>query len=261
MSLCKVNVPLAVVLLLSFLPYGGVALPRCRTIGALRGINYRALLDSNESYYSNEEYFCAATAPAQYHCGCSFSNTCLQKNDPWGRNIGVCGCCPWWLTAFFTFFAIFFLLSLAMGVYFWCCRGRWWCDGYPPPVQPLMCRRRPAIVAPAAAPLPPSLFRGYPAEAFVSDDPPTTGNNDNNGNNTRGTTPQRLVGGSGNSGNVLLRRREGWRRGREGLQEVQTPPPMTGPTSSPRLEMPPELQSGLSQRSVVSYFSREREEL
>ncbi|KEG09653.1 hypothetical protein DQ04_04861010 [Trypanosoma grayi] len=118
-----------------------------------------------------EEYFCADSAPEQLQCRCGISTTCMEKDDPWGQNIGVCGCCPWWLILFFVFFGIVFFTAMALVLYMWFCRGKWWCDGYPLPVQPVMSRRGPPIVARPSAPLPPNLFRTYRASDFVSGAP------------------------------------------------------------------------------------------
>ncbi|KAG8345466.1 hypothetical protein ERJ75_001418800 [Trypanosoma vivax] len=142
---------------------------RCRPAGGLRGINLGLLWDSNEEFSPEDEYFCSETAPKQLRCTCGISTACQEKNDPWGRNIGVCGCCPAWLVVFFIFFTVVCIFTIVSSLYVFCCRGKWWFDGYPKAIQPAISRRGPAMLAPASAPLPPTLFRGYRASDFASE--------------------------------------------------------------------------------------------
>jgi hypothetical protein len=143
-------------------------LPECSQLTDLSsyGVNLK-LFSSGGTYYLDGQYFCSNTAPAQYHCKCSFSTTCKTKADPWGRNIGECKCCPPWVIACVVLAILFGVLWLLSGVYVWVCQGRWWCDGYPMPVATLMPRRGPAVTCPASRPLPDGLFRGYAASDFV----------------------------------------------------------------------------------------------
>ncbi|ESL10309.1 hypothetical protein TRSC58_01961 [Trypanosoma rangeli SC58] len=145
-----------------------LALELCRPIASLRGINPRILDMPTAPFYLDNEYFCADKAPLQFYCQCGVVSTCMKHEDPWGRNIGVCGCCPWWIIILFVLFCAVVVGSIITVLYVWFCRGKWWWDGYPPPIRFVMCRRGPATVVPATGPLPPNLFRGYRISDFVS---------------------------------------------------------------------------------------------
>nr|CCC90191.1 conserved hypothetical protein [Trypanosoma congolense IL3000] len=139
---------------------------RCRALKNLQGIN-KDLLDPR-NYSKSDELFCSSTAPQQFRCFCGVASTCLELKDPWGGDIGKCGCCPPWLILFYAFFLLIGFCAVISTAYICFCRGKWWFDGYPPPVIPAACRRAPPIVAAAAAPLPPTLFRGYQSSDFTS---------------------------------------------------------------------------------------------
>ncbi|RNF24689.1 uncharacterized protein Tco025E_02369 [Trypanosoma conorhini] len=141
---------------------------RCRPIEKLRGINPNILALPNVTFFLGNEYFCAENAPRQFHCQCSVASVCTKQEDPWGRDIGVCSCCPWWMIILFVVLGAVMVASVSTVLYVWCCRGKWWWDGYPPPVKFVMCRRGPATVVPTTGPLPPNLFRGYRISDFVS---------------------------------------------------------------------------------------------
>ncbi|RNF04651.1 hypothetical protein TraAM80_04946 [Trypanosoma rangeli] len=145
-----------------------MAIERCRPIANLRGINPRILTMPTATFYLDNEYFCADKAPLQFYCQCGVVSICTKHEDPWGRDIGVCGCCPWWIIVLFILFGIVVVASVSTVLYVWFCRGKWWWDGYPPPIRFVMCRRGPSTVVPATGPLPPNLFRGYRISDFVS---------------------------------------------------------------------------------------------
>ncbi|KAK7200818.1 Enriched in surface-labeled proteome protein 11 [Novymonas esmeraldas] len=130
------------------------------------GVNLN-LFDPN-SVYLNGAYFCAKSAPAQYHCRCSVATTCKKMSDPWGRNIGSCDCCPPWMIVCFVVLGIFFVICVLGAVYVVTCQGRWWCDGYASPKASLMPRRGPAVSCPPTRPFPQNLFRGYTSSDFVN---------------------------------------------------------------------------------------------
>lgn len=144
--------------------------PKCAQLAELfnYGVNRNLIASANYTYYLDSQYFCANTAPVQYHCKCSTSTTCRRKDDPWGRNIGVCQCCPSWMIACLVLLCLFFLIGIFCGVYVLTCEGRWWCDGYVPPSTALMPRRGPAVACPPSRPLPDNLFRGYASADFVN---------------------------------------------------------------------------------------------
>ncbi|AAZ10895.1 Enriched in surface-labeled proteome protein 11 [Trypanosoma equiperdum] len=142
---------------------------RCQPLSSLKGVNRAILNKSGEEYKESDELFCERGAPEQFKCNCGVATTCLSKKDPWGNNIGVCGCCPPWLFLFYTFFTIIVGFAIASAFYICCCRGKWWFDGYPKAIIPAFSRRGPGTVVPAAVPLPPTLFRGYRTTDFVND--------------------------------------------------------------------------------------------
>ncbi|EKF33507.1 hypothetical protein MOQ_002630 [Trypanosoma cruzi marinkellei] len=145
------------------------ALERCRPIETLKGINQEILALPSGRFYAGYEYFCSDDAPRQLHCQCGVDTICKNKTDAWGRNVGVCACCPWWMIVLFAILSVVAVAAISIALYVWCCRGKWWFDGYPPPVKAIMCRRGAATVVPATGPLPPNLFRGYRTSEFVSE--------------------------------------------------------------------------------------------
>lgn len=136
------------------------------------GVN-RKLFQSGGPYYLSSQYFCAKSAPEQYHCKCSTSTRCHEKADPWGRDIGVCGCCAAWIYACAVLIALAFVIVMVITVYGLWCHRRWWCDGYVPLVATLMPRRGAAVSCPPDRRLPNNVFRGYPSSAFVNVDQET----------------------------------------------------------------------------------------
>lgn len=172
------------------------AVDLCRQLSDLNGVNEEFLNAVGYDVASDGQYFCGVDAPQQLKCSCGAAGICVTQLDPWGRNIGECGCCPLWVWSVLVVFGILLTLSLLVVLYACCCRGKWWFDGYPQPIQPILPRRGPPTVVPAGLPLPQSLFRGYRISDFVSDPPPRTGDNSNTdrigGNPARGTTEQRL---------------------------------------------------------------------
>ncbi|KPA82177.1 putative mitochondrial hypothetical protein [Leptomonas pyrrhocoris] len=159
------------------LGFGGVLLAeaaaKTRTCAELSDLfNYgvnKFLFDSGgESYFTDGQYFCADTAPAQYRCNCDLSTTCKRSLDPWGRNIGVCGCCPGWMIACLTLICLVFGICIVGILYGMLFQGCWWCDGYEKPTGSLMPRRGPAVTCPSTRPLPDNLFRGYVSTDFTN---------------------------------------------------------------------------------------------
>ena len=119
-------------------------------------------------------YFCADSAPSQFRCKCSAANVCGTKRDPWGRDLGQCQCCAAWFWAVLMILLLAVVVGLIFCMYACCCRGAWWCDGHPAPVQPILPRRGAPMVIPASMPLPTSLFRGYRVTDFDTGLPPAT---------------------------------------------------------------------------------------
>jgi len=134
-------------------------------------VNLNAMRAAGYNFDTNAQYFCASTAPAQFQCSCGSSGICVTELDPWGRNIGTCGCCPGWVYGLLAVFAALVLCIICLGVYGCFCRSRWWCDGFPEPILPLLPKRGPPTIVPASSPLPPNLFRGYRSEDFENEDP------------------------------------------------------------------------------------------
>lgn len=143
-------------------------LPQCAQLQDQSNFGVNLNLFSANNVYLNGEYFCADTAPAQYHCHCSVATACKKKSDPWGRNMGSCECCPPWMIACFVILGVFFIVCIMGSLYVTVCQGRWWCDGYATPKTSLMPRRGPAVSCPPTRPLPQNLFRGYVSADFVN---------------------------------------------------------------------------------------------
>lgn len=133
----------------------------------------KVVLKSLKYNFSNDGYyFCASSAPAQFSCSCGSTQTCTEFKDPYGRDLGECTCCALWVYVLLLLFLGMLGFSLLVAVYGCLCRGKWWCDGYPPPVVPLLARRGAPIVVPGQIPLPSNLFRNYRSRDFDSGLPP-----------------------------------------------------------------------------------------
>ena len=117
-------------------------------------------------------YFCSDTAPKRYQCKCSTSSVCHKKYDPFGRDLGECGCCQTWIWAVLLFLLVAIFIGLLFCLYACLCRGRWWCDGHPRTVQPILPRRGPPTVLPSSVPVPTTMFRNYRPVDFESGLPP-----------------------------------------------------------------------------------------
>ena len=122
---------------------------------------------SKEGYY-----FCGADAPAYLQCKCGISSVCSKQLDPWGRDMGKCGCCTTWIIVLFAIFAIVIAVVLVGGMYACMCHGTWLYDGFPLPLMPLLPQRSATIIAPASFPLPEQAFRPYRSTDFISSDDP-----------------------------------------------------------------------------------------
>ena len=130
--------------------------------------------DVFEDYYDDVKpdgyYFCAKTAPKDLYCYCGVASTCRSFNDPWGRNIGECGCCTQWV------YIVFGIFMAVVGMVFFCgmfaclCHGTWLYDGHPRPIAPMLPQRTAPVIAPASFPLPANAFRGYRSTDFISGD-------------------------------------------------------------------------------------------
>ena len=157
---------LAVVLVLPFVVR---ATNLCPALSDVTRIDTGKMRDEGYAVDLNGNYFCASTAPAPLQCTCGSAAVCVEKLDPWDRNIGECACCPGWVYIVLAVFCFFFAIGLGIAFYGCFMRGKWWCDGYPPPIQPLLPKRGPPTVAPASAPnLPANIFRGYRSQDFIS---------------------------------------------------------------------------------------------
>lgn len=199
---------------------------------ALREMSHISRSESRAAGYQFDEngfYFCAATAPEQFRCDCSAAARCVAFQDPWGRDLGECVCCTWWVSMVFGFFLIMTILALLFGAYTCLCRNKWWCDGYPQAVMPRLPVRRNPVVAPSTMPLPPNLFRGYRTSDFTSGN--QTMSEVGRRRRRRRTVQQQQQEGEGGGG-------------REATQEVVAAAPARVPEFSPP-QPPQEPQPGL----------------
>jgi len=117
---------------------------------------------------SDGMYFCSSNAPTQFKCTCGTAGVCNTLNDPWGRDIGSCECCPVWVWVILGIFGVLFVIAVVVIIYACCLRDKWWFDGFPRPIQPILPRRGPPVVAPVGMPLPRDLFRGYRISDFIA---------------------------------------------------------------------------------------------
>jgi hypothetical protein len=172
MLLCRYYDALVILLLLS--GSGSVAAGEdlCRRLGEMNGVNEDFMSAMGYGFISDHEYFCGPDAPTQFACSCGAAGVCVERRDPWGRDVGECGCCPAWVWIILGCFCVLLLASVFMIFYACCLRGKWWFDGFPEPIQPLLPRRGPPAVVPAGMPLPQNLFRGYRITDFSSELPP-----------------------------------------------------------------------------------------
>jgi hypothetical protein len=168
----------------------------CSKLQDLAGVNIPDMQQHGYNIDPTQSYFCGPGAPQQFLCDCGVSATCSPYFDPWGNNLGVCSCCPSWVYGTITVFVFMVTLAIAVGIYACVCRGKWWCDGYPEPIEPLLPRRGPPVVAPASAPLPPNLFRGYRITDFVSEAPEEPPEQTSNSTRRRAFSRRRDIGTS-----------------------------------------------------------------
>lgn len=148
----------------------------CRRLGEMNGVNDEFMTAMGYGFKTDSEYFCGPEAPQQFACGCGTAGICVERRDPWGRDVGECGCCPVWVWCVLGVFCLLLLATAFMVLYACCLRGKWWFDGYPEAIQPLLPRRGPPAVVPAGMPLPQTLFRGYRISDFISEQPPEPAN-------------------------------------------------------------------------------------
>lgn len=146
--------------------------PMCIALNLLDGINYNLFSYTDSTYTNSSLYFCAKNSPLQYHCSCPLLYRCAKKPDPWGRDIGYCTCCAWYIIMLFTIIGILAALSVLMLLYFLLCSNKWWFDGFPLPLKIKIPRRGPIVPCPPGPVFPSNLFQGYRPSQF-SDVTPT----------------------------------------------------------------------------------------
>lgn len=142
----------------------------CVSLDSLQGINRKLLASVKESYATNALLFCASTAPSQYMCSCPMFYACDEKPDPWGKNIGSCNCCSWYVILICITLV---LLCLGSPIIFLSvlCRKKWYLFGFPPPL-PLIVPRRGAITRVlAGSSIPSHLFEEFSRQNFADDEP------------------------------------------------------------------------------------------
>lgn len=156
---------------------------------ALHDLGFLSASDMAELGYdlpSSGYYFCADNAPLQFRCSCSSTTVCAEKMDPFHRDVGQCVCCPGWLYALLVLFIVLVATSFVLCGYVCFCKSKWWCDGYPEAIVPVLPRRSQPVVAPQSVPLPANLFRGFHSTSFADDPRQIT---------TTANIPQTLTGG------------------------------------------------------------------
>ena len=133
----------------------------------LRELNYVAASEvRRHAFEVRDFYFCANEAPAQFQCTCPTATVCEPYESADGRDFGRCGCCPPWVYGVLAVLCALIVVSFAFCLYACMCRGKWWCDGYHPPIVAYAPHRSRPQMIPAGAALPGNLFRGYRSSDF-----------------------------------------------------------------------------------------------
>lgn len=109
--------------------------PRCIQLNEVRmsAALYNGLTDAG--FGSGSRPFCGPGAPDSLYCRCDALTTCRRKNDPYGRNVGECGCCSAWaIIVLFMFVAALTTMGgMALLLAYPPSQSRmWWLFGYPP---------------------------------------------------------------------------------------------------------------------------------
>lgn len=168
-------------------------------------------------------YFCGADSPPYLSCKCGISSVCYERLDPWGRDLGECGCCTSWVIILFAIFAVIIVTVLVGGLYACMCHGTWLYDGYPQPITPLLPQRSATIIAPASFPLPEHAFRPYRSSDFISSDDPAA---------IAGAIAAAALEPPGTADGVRRRRRQNQNRnGQPHTHLTQSTQATTGPSS------------------------------
>jgi hypothetical protein len=133
----------------------------------LQELNYIAASEiARHSLDRTAYYFCDPSAPEQFRCTCPTASACASRLSADGRELGECVCCSSWVFGVVGGLSILLILAIAFCTYACWCRGKWWCDGYHPPIAPFMPRRSPPVVIPASRPLASNIFRGFRSGDF-----------------------------------------------------------------------------------------------
>ena len=140
----------------------------CPALKDVQQVSITAMTSAGYSVDGSGNYFCSDSAPASLQCSCSSSSICAAKADPWGRDIGMCTCCAQWVYVVLAVFCVLFGILMTIIAYGLCLRGKWWFDGFPPPITVQFPKRGAPTIAPAGASLPVHLFRGYRSQDFIN---------------------------------------------------------------------------------------------
>lgn len=167
----KCSLGLAFVTLLFLLANpANASTPQCINLNNLNGLNYNLFGLTKEVYTSNDLLFCAKNAPPQYKCSCPTMYACREKPDPWGKNIGSCRCCAWYVVVLIVVLVVLFLASpiILLTVF---CKWKWYLTGYPPPLPLIVPRRGAMTRVPTGPSIPPHLFTEFHRRNFSEDEP------------------------------------------------------------------------------------------
>jgi hypothetical protein len=139
---------------------------QCFSLKDYRGLMISVLRSIGYDFEPSKSYFCADTAPAAYQCQCAQPTYCAPRVDPWGRDVGECVCCSGWLFAVAGAFGVVGVILAGLVLYKTFLRGKWWCDGFVPPIHVSLPKRGAPMVIPEGTPLQHNVFRGYRSQDF-----------------------------------------------------------------------------------------------
>eukprot|EP00758_Cryptobia_borreli_P016332 Tbor_TRINITY_DN6102_c0_g2::TRINITY_DN6102_c0_g2_i4::g.22175::m.22175 len=115
-----------------------VVLRECSQVRELRNFNFEHTEKAGYGLSRDGYYFCSKNAPSDFMCKCSIASVCNEFLDPWGRDIGVCGCCTEWVYILLTAFVVIGIIFFCFSIFVCCFQGSWIYDGYPPPITPML---------------------------------------------------------------------------------------------------------------------------
>lgn len=143
---------------------------KCLKLIDLNGVNFNLFGLTDVSFTTTDLLFCSPDAPSQFKCTCPSIYSCHKKPDPWGKNIGSCECCAWYIILIIVVLVILMMVPPAILLTV-LCKKKWYLTG-DPPALPLIVPRRGAMTrVPTGPSIPPHLFTEFHRHNFSEDEP------------------------------------------------------------------------------------------